>query len=75
MANCADPDQLASSDLDLHCLHRQGTSPTSRSRVNKSIEFLFIYLSFRSDFQKAGALTKRKRLRIADLESNVNENA
>ena len=36
MANSADPDQLASSDLDLHCLQRQGTciSGFSRTRVN-----------------------------------------
>ena len=36
MANSADPDQLACSeatDLDLHCLQRQGTSEFSRTRV------------------------------------------
>ena len=36
MANNADPDQLASSeptDLDLHCLQRQGISGFSRTRV------------------------------------------
>ena len=33
MANSADPDQLASSDLDLHCLERQGISRFSRTRV------------------------------------------
>ena len=36
MANSADPDQLASSeatDLDLHCLHVQGMSRLSRTRV------------------------------------------
>ena len=32
MANSADPDQLASStDLDLHCLERQGISRFSRT--------------------------------------------
>ena len=36
MANSADPDQLASSDLDLHCLQRQGISRFSRTRVDKS---------------------------------------
>ena len=39
MANSADPDQLASSeptDLDLHCLQRQGISGFSRTRVNKT---------------------------------------
>ena len=36
MANSADPDQLASStDLDLHCLQRQGISAISRTRVKK----------------------------------------
>ena len=34
MANNADPDQLASStDVDLHCLQRQGISGFSRTRV------------------------------------------
>ena len=37
MANSVDPDQLASwkpTDLDLHCLQRQGISGFSRTRVN-----------------------------------------
>ena len=34
MANSADPDQLASStDLDLHCLQKQGIFGLSRTRV------------------------------------------
>ena len=36
MTNSADPDQLASkkpTDLDLHCLQRQGISGFSRTRV------------------------------------------
>ena len=33
MTNSADPDQLASSDLDLHRLQRQGISGFSRTRV------------------------------------------
>ena len=33
MANSADPDQLASSEADLHCLQRQGISGFSRTRV------------------------------------------
>ena len=37
MANSADPDQMASlqkpTDLDLHCLQRQGISEFSRTRV------------------------------------------
>ena len=38
MANSADPDQLASkpTDLDLHCLERQGISGASRTRVKYS---------------------------------------
>ena len=32
MANSADPDQLASKDLDLHCLQRQGISGFSRTK-------------------------------------------
>ena len=34
MANSVDPDQLASSDLDLHCLQKQDISVFSRTRVN-----------------------------------------
>ena len=35
MENSADPDQLASStDLDLHCLQRQGISGFSMTRIN-----------------------------------------
>ena len=40
MANSADPDQLASSaptDLDLHCLQREGISRFSRTRVNQTL--------------------------------------
>ena len=40
MANSADPDQLASqkpTDLDLHCLQKQGISGFSRTRVNKTL--------------------------------------
>ena len=33
MTNSADSDQLASTDLDLHCLQRQGISWFSRTRV------------------------------------------
>ena len=39
MANSADPDQLASSDLDLHRLQRQDISGFSRTRVK-----VFLYL-------------------------------
>ena len=38
MTNSADPDQLASekpTDLDLHCLQRQGIYRFSRARVKK----------------------------------------
>ena len=45
MTNSADPDQLAysesTSDLDLHCLQRQGISGFSRTRV----KIIFIYRS------------------------------
>ena len=40
MANSADPDQLASkkpTDLDLHCLQRQGISGFSRTRVKGDV--------------------------------------
>ena len=43
MANSADPDQLAS-DLDLHCLQRQGISGFSRIRVKKF--FVKVHLCF-----------------------------
>ena len=41
MTNSADPDQLASSttDLDLHCLLRQGMSCTAREGLNWSQSF------------------------------------
>ena len=41
MANSAYPDQLASSeptDLELHCLQKQGISGFTRTRVNNSGE-------------------------------------
>ena len=54
MANSADPDQLVSSanlassgllqkptDLDLHCLQRQGISGFSRKRVNIKYNTLY----------------------------------
>ena len=37
MTNSADPDQLAT-DLDLHCLQRQGISGFSRTRVNNLLK-------------------------------------
>ena len=40
MTNSADPDQLAS-DLDLHCLQRQGISGSSRTRVNVMWKTMF----------------------------------
>ena len=36
MANSADPDQKPT-DLDLHCLQRQGTSGFSRTRINSCL--------------------------------------
>ena len=44
MANSEDPDQLASkkpTDLDLHCLQRQGISGSSRTRVNPKYKCSF----------------------------------
>ena len=41
MINSADPDQLASqepTDLDLHCLQREGISRFSMTRVNGEIK-------------------------------------
>ena len=43
MANSADTDQLASNlqkptDLDLHCLQKQGIYGFSRTRVNKQLK-------------------------------------
>ena len=43
MANSADPDQLASSDLDLHCLQRQCLSGFGRTRVKR---MLFRHFAF-----------------------------
>ena len=43
MANSADPDQLASekpTDLDLHCLQRQGISRFSRTKVKSMLQSL-----------------------------------
>ena len=36
MVNSVDPDQLEPTDLDLHCLQRQGISGFSRTRVNNA---------------------------------------
>ena len=45
MANSVDPDQKKPTDLDLHCLQRQGISGFSRTRVNSVVisnsSFLF----------------------------------
>ena len=47
MANSADPDQLASStDLDLHCLQRQGISGFSRTRVKTLTRIFWIICYF-----------------------------
>ena len=42
MTNSADPDQLASDDLDLHCFQRQDISGFSRTRVKGCYESLLI---------------------------------
>ena len=44
MANSADPESwlLQPTDLDLHCLQRQGISGFSRTRVNAVLLFLKI---------------------------------
>ena len=44
MTNSADPDQLASSkptDLDLHCLLRQGMSCSAREGLTQTVIELF----------------------------------
>ena len=50
MANSAEPDQLASpTDLDLHCLQRQGISGFRRTRVkgeHKSVVSNNLWLFF-----------------------------
>ena len=38
MTNSADPDQLASSDLDLHCLLREGMSCSAREGLNVGLQ-------------------------------------
>ena len=43
MANSADPDQVASNELDLHCLQRQGIFGFSRTRVKFKCEVVFYY--------------------------------
>ena len=46
MVNSVDPDQLEPTDLDLHCLQRQGISGFSRTRVKNANILLtqhFIY--------------------------------
>ena len=50
MTNSADPDQLASSDLDLHCLQRQGIFRFSRTRVKQKLTLNSIYIIFRCVF-------------------------
>ena len=56
MTNSADPDQKPT-DLDLHCLQRQGISGVSRTRVKVPIrtavdnilKYIFLYLSFKEN--------------------------
>ena len=55
MANSADPDQLASSDLDLHCLQRQGISGFSRTRVN--IFLLVVLFGFYITFNNLSVIS------------------
>ena len=41
MTNCEDPDQLASqkpTDLDLHCLQRQGIIKIQHEQINMSLD-------------------------------------
>ena len=45
MANSADPDQLASSDLDLDCLQMQGISGFSMTRVKTGLIVFFLFSS------------------------------
>ena len=47
MTNSADPDQLASkpTDLDLHCLQRQGISGFSRTRVKYESELGWSFMA------------------------------
>ena len=55
MANSADPDQLASkkpTDLDLHCLQRQGIYGFSRTRVKIQSLFLSRVLFFSDLFMQ-----------------------
>ena len=48
MTNSADPDQLASSDLDLHCLQRQDIYPGSEEQ---GLKWIFT-ATFSSSFEK-----------------------
>ena len=51
MANSADPDQLEKpTDLDLHCLQRQGLSGFSKTRVKFSNAFSITALILNKSF-------------------------
>ena len=48
MSNSADPDQLASSkptDLDLHCLQRQGISGLAGQGLSLALCFVLVFFS------------------------------
>ena len=59
MANSADPDQLVlqkPTDLDLHCLQRQGISGHSRTRVKAELYPTFQHLNGQWQTKKKKAL-------------------
>ena len=67
MANSVDPDQLASkpTDLDLHCLQKQGISGLSRTRVNIASSYIFV--TFFSDPSSHHPITPGPRLVSNDV--------
>ena len=69
MANSADPDQLASEDLDLHCLQIQDISGFSRQglSLNRNI-FLPAYMSTNDFYLRllhANHVHNKSRFRMA----------
>ena len=63
MANSADPDQLAPTDLDLHCLQRHGIPGFSRTRVKNTTTFVgsFCVVSQTEERERRGSRCEERQ--------------
>ena len=72
MANSADPDQLASTDLDLHCLQMQGVSGFSRTMVKRQLYSHGMFLlSLSSSTRSAAEASHREHDRFLLLSKTA----